>query len=367
MWYKKIKQDLKELKKNSRLRVLQLPEGMDFTSNDYLSLSHCGEIKREIIKKIKTLPVNSGGSRLLRGHHPVFDTLEAVFRDFQERPAALFFSSGYMANLGLSPLFQDAAVFSDEYNHNSLINSIKMSKKKVCHIYPHKDLKKLEKLLKSTKGRKVMVTESLFSMEGDFADLNTLSKLALRYEALLIVDEAHSTGIFGKNGEGLCKSVLGNRDHIISVHPCGKALACSGALVAGPKHLKDWLINTSHPFIFSTAPNPVTAVQILAAIKFLKRNPNRRKRLFNNIACFKSCLNAHLRPKQDSPIFSIFIRGNKQVLQAADTLKRKGFDIRAIRYPTVAKSRERLRISIHSHHKKEDLKCLAKILNAFSF
>ena len=233
-----------------------------------------------------------------------------------------------------------------------------------CHIYPHKDTNYLESLLKKEKSpNKVIITESLFSMGGDFAPLEELSDLSLKYQALLIVDEAHATGLYGHKGRGLC-SLLKNKEHIITIHPCGKALSASGAFIAGPRTLKKYLINKCRTFIYTTAPSPLTAFHIKCVLDFLDHNPERKEKVKQKARLFRKFLsNSFGLDHSESTIVPIVIGSSKKALAYEQRLKKKGYDIRAIRYPTVPKGQECLRVCVHYNHTQEQLKQLALYLS----
>ena len=277
-FHKEWSKQINDLKKQGLKRELKIIQGIDFSSNDFLSLSQYPSIRKALIKALgQGIPLNAGASRLIRGQTKWHEQTEKLFQKWIGRPSALFFSSGYLANIAIiSTLGKDAVIFSDELNHASLIDGCRMLNQKK-YIYPHKDLDVLEKFLKKEKRgkKKVIITESLFSMDGDRAPLKELSALALRYGALLIVDEAHSTGLYGNKGAGLC-TLLKQKEHIISVHPCGKAMGTSGAFIVGPKMLKSYLVNHCRPFIYSTAPHPLLLFHIQCVVKLLQKNSKRR-------------------------------------------------------------------------------------------
>ena len=384
--------ELKQLKNKNLYRSVSLPLGLDFSSNDYLSLTQHAGIRKSFVQALrKNLPLSSGASRLIRGHTLFHEETEYLFQKWTKSGGALFFSSGYMANMGLiSAIAKDnTMLFSDELNHASLIDGCRLTKSPCC-IYKHKNLNHLESLLKKeTKKKKIIITESLFSMDGDFAPLEDLSYLALKHHALLIVDEAHSTGLYGPKGAGLCAK-LKTKDHIISVHPCGKALCGSGAFVAGPAVLKTYLINISRPFIYSTAPSPALLFYIRCVLQVLQQEPERRIQLKKKIKYFKTQLKNFNKsfsksapfdsksPKLEtsnqinkqicmqgmqSPIVPIITGSSSSAVFLQKMLQKKGYDIRAIRYPTVPKGTERLRICIHYNHSLKQLKELAYLLS----
>ncbi len=360
-------QEYKNLIQENLNRELTLNEALDFSSNDYLSLRNNPFIRKTLIQELKKgLPFSSNSSRLIRGHSHWHEETEDFFRKWIQRPSVLFFGSGYLANMGLiHSVCKESVIFSDELNHASLIDACRFSKK-TYHIYKHKNMNQLEDQLKKEKNKKkVILTESLFSMDGDFAPLKDLSDLALKHQALLIVDEAHATGIYGPGGRGLSAS-LKSKEHIISVHPCGKALATSGAFVAGPKILAKYLSNTCRTFIYTTAPSPLLLFHIKQILITLKNQPNRRKILKKNSSIFRKLLQKFTSiGNSESQIVPVFLGQAKKALHLSEILKNEGYDIRAIRYPTVAKQTERLRICVHYNHPINSLKKLARILEGF--
>ena len=356
---KKWEKELENLDRQQLNRKLHLPRGLDFSSNDYLSLASHSGIRKLLIQALKkNLPLSSGASRLIRGHTNWHETTEKLFQKWIDYPA-LFFGSGYLANLGLiSTLCKDSVLFSDQMNHASLIDGCRLSRSP-CHIYAHKNMNELETLLKKEKRKnKVIITESLFSMDGDFAPLEELSNLALKYQALLIVDEAHATGIYGLNGKGLC-SLLKNRDHIISVHPCGKALSASGAFVVSTESIKKYLINKCRSFVYTTASSPIVLFHIQCVIDLLMSNAERRELLKKKADFFREQVKKFANiGDSESVIVPIITGSTASALLLEKKLQKKGYDIRAIRYPTVPKGKERLRICIHYNHTYKQLKQL---------
>ena len=362
------KQELKQLSQQNLNRRLKWNSGLDFSSNDYLSLSQHSGIRKSLIQSLKkNLPLSAGASRLVRGHTPWHEETETLFQQQVDRKSSvLFFSSGYLANLGLiSTICKNAVLFSDQLNHASLIDGCRLSRSP-CHIYAHKNMNELEALLKKEKQKKkVIITESLFSMDGDFAPLEELSQLALKYQSLLIVDEAHATGIYGSNGSGLC-SLLKKKEHIIRIHPCGKALSASGAFVLGPPLLKKYLINKCRAFIYTTAPSPILLFHIQCVLNTLRKEPNRRKLLRKKSSFFRNLVKGFADiGDSESSIVPIITGSAAWAISLEKALQKKGYDIRAIRYPTVLKGKERLRICIHYKHTYKQLEQLAHCLKRF--
>ena len=367
-FHKEWEKQISDLKNQGLKRKLKISQGIDFSSNNFLSLSQYPLIRKALVKVLQQgIPLNAGASRLIRGHTKWHEQTEILFQKWIGRSSALFFSSGYLANIAvISTLGKDSVLFSDELNHASLIDGCRMINIKK-YIYPHKSLKILEKFLKKERKskRKIIITESLFSMDGDIAPLKELSALALKYGALLIVDEAHSTGLYGHKGAGLC-TLLKQKEHVISIHPCGKAMGVSGAFVAGPKILKPYLINHCRPFIYSTAPPPLLLFHLQCVIDFLQKDSKRRNTLHEKAKYFRDQLKTFVNiGESESAIVPLILGSNTAVLKFAKFLQNKGYDMRAIRYPTVAKGQERLRVCIHYEHTKKQLNDLIKNLKRY--
>ena len=354
-----LKNNLESRKKNKLYREIPKARGMDFSSNDYLSLSSHLQIKDDLIQTLKKgLSLSSKASPLLGGVSDYHAQAEQELQKFINRPAVLTFSSGYQANLGLIPaLAQNRVIFSDELNHASLIDGIRLSQSPY-HIFPHNDLNYLEDLLKKTSQQKIIITESLFSMTGDFSPLKELSNLALKYQAFLFVDEAHSTGLFGAHLGGRI-SDLEQKDHIITVHTGSKALASYGAWTGSSLLIKDYLINNCRSFIYSTAPPPLLMCQWLSVLKLLKKESYRAKALKKKALLARKELSLS---KIESPILFIALKSAQSALKTSQKLKQAGYFIPAIRWPTVPKNRQGLRLSLHFDHSLEQLKSLKQFL-----
>jgi 8-amino-7-oxononanoate synthase len=351
------------------LRSLDHIEGVNLCSNDYLALSREPRLKAAVVEALRgEAHPGSTGSRLLSGNDPAWEALEEEFAAFTGAEAALFFSSGYAANLGLlsALLRPEDLVFSDSANHASLIDGIRLSRARKV-IFPHLDLNFLEDRLADSRRERCerfIVIESLFSMEGDRAPLAEIAALAAQYGAALIVDEAHATGVLGPEGRGLVTEA-GLRDAVFaSVHTCGKALASAGAFVAGSDILKRFLVNRARTFIFSTALPPYMAHQIRTALKLAQQADDRRKRLLS----LADALRGRLKElgldtgRSDSQIVPVMLGSNDSALRAAEALQRAGFAIRAIRPPTVAPGTARLRISLNAGLSETDCDRIAQSL-----
>lgn len=323
---------------------------VDLCSNDYLALSTHPGLRASLSKALERLPLGSTGSRLVRGNHPAFRRAEERFARFKGAEAALLFSSGYLANTGLLPALAGPgdSVFSDELNHASLIDGMRLCGA-ARTVYPHLDTAALEKALcKAPKtGRRFIVTESLFSMEGDIAPLRRLSELAQEHEALLLVDEAHAVGVYGPRGSGLLEE-QGVLSPVVSVNTCGKALGLAGAAVCGPREVIEVLINRSRSFIFSTAMPPFMAEGLVAAVDLVERAKGMREKLLTLSKEARALLlKAGLPVKEGrSQILPILAGKSSAALGASKVLRSSGFDIRAIRPPTVPEGTARLRMTI---------------------
>jgi 8-amino-7-oxononanoate synthase len=350
--------DLDRLRGEGRYRTLTPPSGFDFSSNDYLGYGN------------RAWPAVGGqrsgtASRLLRGHHAVWDEVESALALWHGADAALVFASGYTANEGLLATVIERTdwVASDACNHASIIDGLRLSKAE-RFVYRHNDLDNLESgLRKASRAagcERFIVTESLFGMEGDRAPLVALCDLAARYAAHLIVDEAHATGCFGATGSGLVDA-SGLRSRVLaSVHTGGKALGVHGAYVVGTRTLKELLVNRCRHLIYTTALPPVVARWWQQMLEHLPADDSARARLHGAAAMFRSALGERgVVPGGDDYIAPLLLGTDEHALNAAEHLQQAGFDVRAIRPPTVAPGTARLRISIHAEHDVQTLQRLA--------
>lgn len=311
----------------------------------------------------------SRGSRLLGGHRDAFGTVENSFARFKGTDRALYFSSGYLANLAVLTTFvePDDVILSDRLNHASLRDGIRLSLAKRV-VFPHNDAAALARRIEgtSTKGQIFVVTESLFSMDGDRSPLQVYAEICRRTGALLIVDEAHAVGIRGPNGSGLIEESGIDKDVLVSINSAGKALGVAGAFVAGPTWAIEYLAQQARPFLFSTAPPPAVADAIEASLTIVRDEPERRAQLRHYAALLRERLNDKgiSTPSGDTPIIPVMIGGNRQAVEVADALHAEGFDVRAIRPPTVPRGTARLRISVHVDLAETDLNRFANRLAA---
>jgi len=344
---------LAELGKANQLRSLERFEGVNFCSNDYLGLAENLRLKQAVVDAVeRAARIGGTGSRLLSGHDPAWNELEEEFAAFAGTESAVYFSSGYAANLGLltALLRKEDLVFSDALNHASLIDGIRMSGARRV-IFPHLDLNALEQNLRAREHeccRKLIVTESVFSMDGDVADLKAIHSLAARFGANLIVDEAHATAVHGPGGAGLVAQAGLTHEVLAVMHACGKALASAGGFVCGSKTLREYLINHARTLIFSTALPVYMARQIGAALNIAKQMDRERETLLGNSRALTDWLRADgwNVSGAESQIVPVIIGASVDAMEAANFLQKWGFAIRAIRPPTVPEGSARLRLSL---------------------
>jgi 8-amino-7-oxononanoate synthase len=354
--------ELSALEACEQLRHLETVNGADLSSNDYLGLATDPRMKLAILENVNSASrIASTGSRLLSGHDEAWTVLELDFARWVGAEAALYFTSGYAANVGLLSAIvrPEDTVFSDSANHGSLIDGIRLSK---CRrvIFPHLDLNVLEDELRrnvSFGGTRVIVVESIFSMNGDHAPLEGIAALAERHSAELIVDEAHATGVCGPCGSGsVAEAGLAGRV-LAAVHTCGKALAAAGAFVCGSENLRRFLINRARTFIFSTGLPPYFAGQVAAGMNLAREMHRERAHLSETSTFLRSELqnNGFDTAGSGSQIVPVILGSNERALQFAAHLRENGFGVRAIRPPTVPEGSARLRLSLTAKLSKEVL------------
>ncbi len=352
-------------KQENAFRSLQVNHDLiDFCSNDYLGLA-----KRptgELPSWPRSEAWGATGSRLISGQSTMVAALEGFLADFHETEATLTYTSGYQANIGLLSCLttRHDTVLYDQLIHASLREGIQLAPAKSFN-FRHNDLNDLQEKLRRAKGRKLVVAESIYSMDGDAAPLADMAGLCQRAGAELLVDEAHATGVFGNTGQGLVQA-LGLQDEVWArVHTFGKAVGAHGAVVVGSKVLREYLINFSRSFIYTTAlPDPLLS-RIRWAYSVIAQG-ELCQLLRQKIAQFKNALHPdiskHFIPS-DSPIQCVLVPGNAAAKKLAQQLQAAGFDIRAILSPTVPKGQERLRICLHSFNTDNQIQELAELIN----
>lgn len=342
---------LQQRKEADAFRQLKLPgNGVDFCSNDYL-----GIVRNRLIHVGDELH-GSTGSRLISGNYPSIEEVEAQLAVFHQAAAGLIFNSGYDANTGLlsSVPQRGDTVLYDQLSHASIRDGIRLS---TAHSFSfqHNDIDDLERRLQSAKGNIFVVTESVFSMDGDTAPLKEIAALCEEYNAHLIVDEAHATGVIGEKGEGLVQA-LGLQEHCFArIHTFGKAVGCHGAVILGSRLLRDYLVNFSRPFIYTTALPAAAVKAIGVAYSLFPAMQKERGHLHHLIKIFREKAAGLHMCRSITPIQGIIIPGNDNVKRSAALLQDSGFDVRPILYPTVPKDQERLRIVLHSFNTEEQV------------
>jgi len=324
---------------------------LNFSSNDYLGLANDPALKQAAQEALQRWGVGAGASRLICGNLAPYEELENRLANFKGKEAAVVFGSGYAANVGtISALVGNGdTVILDKLNHASIIDGARLSGA-TLRVYPHKNLHKLETLLRQAKGRTLVVTESVFSMDGDVAPLVEIVELKDRYGAWLMVDEAHATGVYGANRRGLAES-LGVEDRIeVTVGTLSKAIGSVGGFVTGSRELIEFLCNRARSLIYSTALPPAVCAAAMAAIEMIRseEGKNRADRLWRNVRAMGAT----------SPIHPWVVGDEAEALKLSATLYEKGFFVPAIRYPTVPKGKARLRITLSAAHTLDEIAAL---------
>ncbi len=346
---------------------------VDFLSNDYLGYAQNNSIHEQylsIIKEHKIDKLGSTGSRLLSGNHSLFDTVEQKAKDIFDAEAALFFNSGYNSNIGLlsAVLKSKDVVFYDELCHASIRDGLQMVNAK-SYKFKHCDFKDLKHKIKSQVKRLqpqniFIVTESVFSMDGDMSDISNLIEISKQHKAHLIIDEAHAVGVCGHNFKGLTQN-MGNQI-FARILTCGKSLGSHGAFILGSEELKSFLINFCKPFIYTTAASPHQVSSVLASLHYFENENKEKTALQTVISNFTKEIKKHELESQFIPsqtaIQSYLISGNTKAKNLAKTLQQEGFGVKAILHPTVPKGKERIRICLHSFNTKTEIISFIKSL-----
>jgi 8-amino-7-oxononanoate synthase len=358
---------LDERKQQNAFRQLVLPTAnIDFCSNDYLGIVHDRLIEQYQAEHLPAHAYRHGatGSRLLSGNYSLVEETEKQIAAFHRAAAGLLYNSGYDANLGLLscvPQRGDTIIY-DYLSHASLRDGIRLSFAQAFS-FRHNDLEDLEKKLQQATGTIFVVTESVFSMDGDLAPLAAISELCEQYGAQLIVDEAHATGVVGEQGGGLVQHLNLHSRCFARIHTFGKAVGCHGAIVLGSAQLRDYLINFSRSFIYSTALPESSVAAIHTAYTLFPAMQAERAHLQQMINWFQEAPCAWERLPSATPIQIIVVPGNDQVKKLAGTLQTAGLDVRPILYPTVPGGKERLRIVLHAFNTNQELLQLMQLLS----
>ncbi len=356
---KGITRKLNERRESDSFRSLRIhSDGIDFFSNDYLGIAR--------LKFDSNFQHGATGSRLISGHFKYTEHLESFAASFYEQPSATLYNSGYDANIGFFscvPQRGDTIIY-DELSHASIRDGIQMSFAK-SYNFRHNDLEHLEERLSKAKGEVYVAVEAIYSMDGDKASLIEIAHICQRYEAYLIVDEAHSGGVFGKQGRGLVNELGLDGLIFAKLITFGKALGSHGALMLGSADLKDYLVNFSRSLIYTTALPPSNLERIDKVINHVSEGTSLRIKLKGNIELFKDMASTYEINilDSDSPIQGVIIPGNDHVKAKAFQLEEAGFMVKAILSPTVPKGKERIRICLHSFNTHKEIIALIKALN----
>ncbi len=341
---------------------------VDFSSNDYLALSSRSELREAACKALEDYGAGAGGARLMSGDLPLFHELEERVASLKNQEAALLFGSGYMANVGVIPALvgRGDLIFSDRLNHASIYDGCRLSGARLVR-FRHNDLDHLEDCLKKERGggnRALIVVESIYSMDGDRCPLVGVVELKNRYSCMLMVDEAHATGIFGANGGGVIQEDGLESEVEVAMGTFSKALGSYGAYIAGSRLLKEYLVNRARSFIYSTALPPGVAASSLAAVKLIEAEPELRAKLFENSGYFKKSLQEAGLPGEPGPsqIVPVLIGGSRQAVEMAEEFRRHGVYVTAVRPPTVPEGAARLRFSVTLDHDRAQLRAAAELL-----
>jgi 8-amino-7-oxononanoate synthase len=338
---------------------------INFSSNDYLDLAADPRLARAAARSARRYGTGAGASPLVSGHLPPHQRLEQALARWEDTEAALVFSSGFLANVAVlsSLVGREDAVFSDELNHASLIDGCRLSPARV-HVYRHRDADHLHDLLRaegSGARRRLIVTDTVFSMDGDLAPLPDLMDLAERHDGLLLVDEAHATGVLGEHGRGVTELLppRGRFDpeRLIKIGTLSKALGSQGGFVCGPRLLRAWLVNHARPYLFSTALAPPAAAAARRAVAIVQEEPERRRHLLALAVRLREQLQSSGCPENSSPCPIVpFVAGDARAAVAlSEKLSERGLLVPAIRPPAVPDGTARLRISLTAGHTEEDI------------
>lgn len=365
---------LEALGRRHRLRSLAAPHGKDFTSNDYLGLAHSDELRAAVRDALaRGVAIGSGGSRLLRGNDPEHQMLEEEAARFFGSDSVLYFSNGFSANAALLATLPQRGdlVVHDALVHASAHDGLRLTKADVLAAR-HNDAQAFADAIGNWRlaggtGRPWLVVESLFSMDGDVAPLDELIAIADRNDAMLVIDEAHATGVLGTMGRGLGAHLEG-RPNVVTLHTCGKALGAMGGLVCGPRVLIDYLVNRCRPFIYSTAPSPLMAATVRTALRLCSQDDTTpgagRRALHRQLVaraggllkdrCGIDATGTHIQP--------VLIGSDEKAVRVAGRLQERGYDVRAIRPPTVPEGTARLRLSLTLNISEADVSELTECL-----
>ncbi|MFN3684636.1 MAG: glycine C-acetyltransferase [Fimbriimonadaceae bacterium] len=369
---------IEELKRQNLYKVpkiLETPAGgrvrmngkevVNLSSNNYLGLANHPKVRQAALEAIERWGVGAGAVRWIGGTMEVHDELERRLARFKNVEAVLVFTGGFTANSGCIPavVTEKDVIISDELNHASIIDGVRLGaaayKKSDGYVYPHKDMEALEQILKRTQGfeKRLIITDGVFSMDGDIAPLPDIVRLAEQYDAIVYVDDAHASGVLGKNGAGTTShfDLYGRVD--IQLGTLSKALGVIGGYIAGSAKLKEWLINRGRPYLFSTAHPPMVAAALIAALDIMENDPEPMRRLWDNTRWWKSALRSEGFDTMGSetPITPVYVGDEGKAQELERALWDEGVYALSIVYPTVARGKARIRTMPSAAHTQEDL------------
>jgi 8-amino-7-oxononanoate synthase len=381
---KSLSQKLQQREENNALRKLPVFNNLiDFASNDYLGFARSEEIFNQTHTYLleNDIRINGAtGSRLISGNHNLYQITEEFIADFHQSETALIFNSGYDANVGFfsSVPQRNDIILYDELCHASIRDGIQMSNAK-AYKFQHNDFEQLEKRLNVCHAERsrgaffeiYVITESVFSMDGDSPNLEELANLCEKYNCHLVVDEAHALGVFGDSGQGLVQSQGLQNKVFATIMTFGKGLGCHGAAILGSQELKNYLVNFARSFIYTTGLSPHSVATILIAYQHLESEKEAIQNLKKNIQFFnQEKMQMGLKPLfvySKSAIQCAIIPGNEKVKSIAHQLQENGFDVKAILSPTVPEGQERLRFCLHSYNSEKEISEVLKLLSTFVF
>ncbi|RUR34550.1 8-amino-7-oxononanoate synthase [Vreelandella nanhaiensis] len=359
--------DTRQCAQQWRARRIKQPGQLDFAGNDYLGLAKDPRVQAAQVEGARRFGAGAGASHLVNGHLAVHEALEEALAAWTGRERALLFSTGYMANLGVLQALAgtDTAIFHDRLNHASLLDGSALSGAR-SRRYHHNDIDDLTRLMtRSGCACKLVVSDGIFSMDGDVADIAALARVSQQHNAWLMIDDAHGLGVTGANGSGCVGPHWGSQQVPILVGTLGKALGTAGAFVAGDSLLIDHLIQFARSYVYTTAQPPGVATATLEALTIVQREPEHRERLERHIDYFrKEALRLNLPlGKSRTPIQPLCLKSESRLLLWAERLHHAGIDVGAIRPPTVPKCESRLRVTLSASHSRSDIDQLLETLN----
>jgi 8-amino-7-oxononanoate synthase len=363
----RIHRSLRALEVRGLARQMHPPSGIDLSSNDYLNLACEPRVREAFRAALAREGCGSTGSRLLRGDRSAFGAVEDRFAAFKGSARSLFFSSGYLANLAVLTCLTEEGdvIFSDARNHASIVDGCRLSRARVV-IAPHNDVEALSDLIDgaSCAGIRFVVVESVYSMDGDASPLAEYAALCRKVNAVLVVDEAHAVGVCGERGTGQIERHGLDHESCLSINTAGKALGVGGAFVAGPSWVIEYLVQRARPFIYSTAPPPAMAEALQASLSIVEMEPDRRDRVRARARLLRARLHESGLDVAlgDSHIVPIVIGDNDRAVAVARAVQAEGFDVRAIRPPSVPEGTARLRVSVNAGLEEASLERFVQVL-----